>query len=83
MGQAPGTAAHGASLDAFRLQLVLDRAGLWVEYFALGGDASPDAFDRYLSGEGLLGIAQHNIIAVALNEQFMDRGLNNPVPYRN
>jgi hypothetical protein len=79
----PAATGPGPSLDVFRRQLILSRSDLWVEYFALGGEAGPEAFGLYLSGDGGLNTAEHNTIAVALNEQFMDRGLNRPVPYRN
>ena len=36
----------------------------------------------YLAGDGRLDRLEHNTIAQALNERFMDLGLNHPVPVR-
>lgn len=42
---------------------------LWLRYFALGGDAGPTEVDAYLNGLMPLSQAQHNILALAVNER--------------
>lgn len=42
---------------------------LWLRYFSLGGDAGPTEVDAYLNGLMPLAEAQHNILALAVNER--------------
>jgi len=58
------------------------RRELWLACFALGANASPDELDRYLTGHVQPSVAEHNVIAQALNERLHDLGLDHPVPYR-
>lgn len=53
---------------------------LWVAYFALGGVSSPAVVRSYLDGAGPP-VADYDVLAHALNERFVDRGGNHPVPY--
>ena len=71
-----------------RLQLEagLTRSGLsyqelWWRQVAVGGDASPLELEAYLLGLLSIDPHQHDVIAQALNEYFLDRGEDHPVPY--
>jgi len=55
---------------------------LWVAYFALGGASSPNIVRSYLGGSGNE-LADYDVLAQAINERFVDRGGDHPVPYRN
>ena len=44
----------------------------WLRYFALGGDAGPLEVDAYLNGLLPLSTAQHNILALAINERLSE-----------
>jgi hypothetical protein len=76
----------GAVEEAVVLQRAREQSGLaidelWVRYLALGGTSDLFGVDGYLTGAGGLDRRQHNILVVALNERFMDLGMNHPVPY--
>jgi len=71
-----------------RLQLEagLTRSGLtyqelWWRQVAVGGDASPLELEAYLLGLLTIDPHQHDVIAQALNEHFLDCGEDHPVPY--
>jgi hypothetical protein len=71
-----------------RLQLEagLTRSGLsyqelWWRQVAVGGDASPLELEAYLLGLLSIDPHQHDVIAQALNEHFLDCGEDHPVPY--
>ena len=53
---------------------------LWLAYMALGGNAPPDVMRAYLLGS-YTGAVGYDILAHALNEEFVDQGGNHPVPY--
>ncbi len=72
---------RGRVLDPFRRTLILTREELWVDYIGLGGVAGIDDLTGYLAGGRDLARLEHNTIAQALNERFIDRGGNHPVPY--
>lgn len=42
---------------------------LWLRYFALGGDAGPTEVDAYINGLMPLSSAEHNVLALAVNER--------------
>jgi hypothetical protein len=70
------------ALDSARLELGLTLHDLWVAYFALGGCCDSRALGAYLDGTGTTTDADHDVIVHALNETFVDRGGNHPMPYR-
>jgi hypothetical protein len=53
----------------------------WLAYYSLGGTASSASVGEYLTLDGDLESAQQMVLAQAINEFFMDRGQNHPVPY--
>ena len=55
---------------------------LWVQYYALGGNADEYEVEAYALGLLLPDTYQYNVIAQAINEVFIDRGANHPVAYR-
>jgi hypothetical protein len=69
------------SLHAARLEASLSVEDLWLRYFALGGEEDPIEVDGYLMGLRELSWQQHNVLALALNERFMELSRNHPVPY--
>ena len=54
---------------------------LWIRYLAIGGSAGELEFEAYLLGLLRMDIYQHNLIAQALNEFFLDLGEGHPVGY--
>jgi hypothetical protein len=77
----PSPSAEGRELDARCRELDLTHHDLWLAYFALGGNATFDQIGSYLHGRATLPAREHNMLALALNEMFLDRGANHPVPY--
>ena len=55
---------------------------LWLDYVALGGNATPAELDDYIHGSVTPSRLDHNVLAQALNERLHDLGYNWPVPYR-
>ncbi len=55
---------------------------LWLRYLALGGTASPAQLEAYARGRLRPDTYQHNLIAQAINEHFLDRGEDHPVSYQ-
>lgn len=74
----------GADLSLIEGMLAadLDYHSLWTRYFALGGDANLAELRDFIEADTVPDQYQHNIIAQALNEVFLDRGDNYPVAYR-
>ena len=52
---------------------------VWVAYFSVGGCATGATVGRWLEGETEIPHLDHNYLAVALNEMFLDRDLGQPV----
>ena len=68
-------------LDVARIDAGLTTDELWVRYFALGGMSSAIELDAYLLGALSATDHDHDVIAHALNERFVELGRNHPVPY--
>jgi hypothetical protein len=60
----------------------LTLAELWLGYLALGGTASPDRVAAYARDLQHPDSYQHNLIAQAINEHFIERGGDHPVSYQ-
>jgi hypothetical protein len=75
------TQQSGAVLDRNRRSAGLTHNELWLRYFALGGMSSALELEDILSGTQEPTAHDHNVIAHALNERFVELGGNHPVPY--
>jgi hypothetical protein len=69
------------ALDLFRRRADLSHGELWLRYFALGGMSTGLQLEAYLYGALRPSRQDHDIIAHALNERFVEMGGNHPVPY--
>ena len=74
--------AQHVAIEAGRQMLDMSTLELWLRYFTLTGSASHEEVQRYLQGEGNLSTTEGDMLAVAVNEAFMDQGNDNPIPYR-
>jgi hypothetical protein len=54
---------------------------LWVRQLELGGSAGRLELEAYMLGLLVADSYQHNVLAQALNECFLDRGEDHPVRY--
>ena len=62
----------------------LSYENLWTRYFALGGSRTLDNMrDRIDNPDMDTDDAEHNVIAQALNDYFVEQGKDHPVAYRN
>ena len=68
-------------LNTARLDADLSHAELWLRYFALGGMSSAVELEAYLYGALQASPHDHDVIAHALNERFVELGGDHPVPY--
>ena len=68
-------------LDLFRIDAALSHGDLWLRYFELGGMSTGLQLEAYLYGALRPSRHDHDIIAHALNERFVELGGNHPVPY--
>jgi hypothetical protein len=60
----------------------LTPAELWLRYYAVGGDAGELEVEAYALGLLRPDAYEHNLIAQALNEYFLDCHEDHPVSYR-
>ncbi len=68
-------------LDRARIAARLSRDELWRRYFELGGMCSPIELEAVLFGVIRPTPHDHDILAHALNERFVELGDNHPVAY--
>ena len=68
-------------LDKFRRDAELSQEELWLRYFELGGMSSALQLEAFLFGALAPSPYDHDVIAHALNERFVELGGNHPVPY--
>lgn len=54
---------------------------LWLSYYSVGGDAGELEVEAYALGLLEPDAYQHNLIAQAINERFLDNGQDHPVSY--
>jgi hypothetical protein len=74
------TAPPHSVLEAARTSAGMSFIELWIAYFALGGAAQPQVVRSYLGG-GHAGSFDYDVLAHAINERYVEHGLNHPVPY--
>lgn len=68
-------------LDMYRRDAGLSHGELWLRYFELGGMSTGLELEAFLHGALRPSRHEHDVIAHALNERFVESGGNHPVPY--
>jgi hypothetical protein len=68
-------------LDRSRQDADLSHGELWLRYFELGGMSTAFELEAFLYGALEPSPHDHDVIAHALNERFVELGGNHPVPY--
>jgi hypothetical protein len=66
--------------DAARQRARLSATALWWGYFGLGGMATPLEFAAFLSGEVQPGDRDRGLLSQALNDRFIELGMDSPMP---
>jgi hypothetical protein len=72
----------GLSLQAGMRLSGMTYAELWLRYVAVSGTIGELELEAYVLGLLVADDYQHNLIAQALNEYFLDIGQDLPVAYR-
>lgn len=75
------TEAADTTLNVFRQDAGLSHRELWWRYFELGGMSTAFQLEACLHGALRPTAHDHDVIAHALNECFVEQGGNHPVPY--
>jgi hypothetical protein len=75
------TDPHDLSLQDGAALSGMDPSELWLRQIAVGGTAGDLEVEAYVLGILQPDAHQHNIIAQAINEHFMDQGGDHPVAY--
>jgi hypothetical protein len=68
-------------LEAAREHLLLPLADLWLAYVSIGGDASPADLGEWLGGRRDVPDRDYDFLAQALNEAFIEQGMDHPIAY--
>jgi hypothetical protein len=68
-------------LDRFRRRAGLSHGELWFRYFEMGGMSSGFELEAFLYGVLTPSSHDHDVIAHAINERFVELGKNHPVAY--
>ena len=68
-------------LEPARVLARLTLEQLWFNYFAIGGGSSVDRIAEYLSGAAVPSDLEYDHLAQAINDRFVELGLDHPVPY--
>jgi hypothetical protein len=68
-------------LERACLDAGLSHDELWMRYFELGGMSTALQVDAFLCGALVPTTHDHDLLAHALNERFVELGGNHPVPY--
>ena len=74
---------HSDRLNLFSGMLAsgMNYEQLWLRYVGVGGHAGPLELEGYVLGLLAPDRYQHDMIAQAINESFIERGENHPVGY--
>ena len=75
------------STSDFSLRDGMDLAGiglddLWVRYLSLGGNNDRGQLGSHITAQTCPDPHDHNVIAQAINEPFLERGQDHPVAYK-
>ena len=73
---------HGLSLRDGMARCGMRYDELWLRQLGLGGDAGLLEVEAYVLGVLEVDRYQHDLLAQAINECFLERGENHPVAYR-
>jgi hypothetical protein len=75
------TPSDGLSLHTGMLATEMSYHQLWLRYIGVSGAAGPLELEAYVLGLLSPDVYEHDLIAQAINEWFIDRGQNHPVGY--
>jgi len=70
-----------SGLEQGRINSGLSHGELFLRYFELGGMSSALQIEAYLYGALQPSVHDHDVVAHALNERFVELGGNHPIHY--
>jgi hypothetical protein len=73
--------ADGGPARAALAMLDVDVGDLWVDYVGLGGALSLSQLVDFFSGRCVMSNSDYDRLAQAINELFMERDEDHPLPY--
>jgi hypothetical protein len=76
MGSQPADA-----LDRYRQRAGLSQPDLWLRYCEIGGMSTALEVEAFLFGTLVPSAHDHDLLAQALNDRFLELGGDHPVPY--
>ncbi len=68
-------------LDQYRQWAGLSQAELWLRYCEVGGMRTALEVEAFVFGTLVPSAHDHDLLAQALNDRFVELGGNHPVPY--
>ena len=69
------------ALDQYRQRAGLSQVDLWLRYCEVGGMSTAFEVEAFLFGTLVPSAHDHDLLAQALNDRFVELGGNHPVPY--
>jgi hypothetical protein len=73
---------HGLTLADGMARSGLSIPQLWLRYVAIGGSATASQLRDHVVNETCTDDHEHDLIAQAINETFLEKGEDHPVAYR-
>ena len=64
-----------------RRRLGMSALTLWIGYFAVGGNGTLADVTSWLSGSAQVTVHDYDLLAQAMNDEFVTLGLDHPVAY--
>ena len=77
-----GSAGSFTEIAEGRRRLGLTTLALWIGYFEVGGNGTLGEVEGWLAGSSQPSDRDHDFLAQALNEHFLELGLDHPMRYR-
>ena len=68
-------------LRAAQQHLGITVQDVWLGYISVGGDAPLRVVEEWLTDVSEPGDHDHDLMAQAFNDRFVDKGMNHPVAY--
>lgn len=65
-----------------RRRLGMSTMTLWIGYFEVGGNGTLAEVEQWLAGERGPSDRDHDFLAQALNDGFLEQGLDHPMGFR-
>ena len=82
MGTEPTSSPTAGDIADGRRRLGMSALTLWIGYFGVGGNGTLAEVEGWSSGTVEPSDRDHDFLAQALNDEFVEHGLDHPMRYR-